>query len=922
MPRIISRTFHSLVARSALLLMVLAGLIVAVLLTSWLVFQKIDTQMTVLKAERMPELEGSSNVIAATDATRGLLTSTLFAHDQAALEIQAKAAQDIFANFNAAVASLSPATAASMRPTLEETKVAVSDLLEARSQEFAVSAAMIQAIQSAATSAEMTSILIEEANDNAFFDMTLNSEDSIATIDETLTRLVDDNFGQFQAALAIRGETNLIAGLAIAYSQDSRSNISTIIADLAASSIDRLEHLLEQAQNIPAFAEVVPTTENAISTFRTVFKSGVSSRNQSEVLSARLAVDTVLSPALDDIYFDLVIASDEAKDTNQAALKELVEGGVESMRVNASLDAATKYYFTLLLQVSSAQSIAELDLRQSDLSALAENILRLKADTEFDQQADLIALLALADSETGLRAKRLLVLDARSAALSAAQDATLAVDAIAAETSRFSETVFTKIEDTAEYLAQSVDGARAQLVNIAYIALAIVMIVPVFLWIYITRPISRVTAVTERLAGGDLSEITGLPANQGELGRMSLALHVFRNKALDAIKMQQEERERERALLEAERTLEQTRLQDERQRATEKAERQRLEREQEAQRDAETKERQQLEMADRIARMEEQAIVVDDLAQGLKKLASGDLTFHIQRDFPEAYKALRNDYNAAIENLAQIVHQLKGCSHTIEGNCMEIAEASTDLARRAETNASTLAETAASVDLLTQSVTEAAQSADDANNTLQHVRKQAKINHDIMNQAKSAMEQVETASEKITSIVDIIDSVAFQTNLLALNAGIEAARAGKAGQGFAVVASEVRTLAQRCSQAASEVSSVVEESTRTVRKGVELAVNANSAMGEINLGIDQISQIVESLTKSATGQAISLKEINLSVQNLEQSTQHNAAMFEETSASNHLLNSEALALSQIVKSFSIGEIAQIEAHNSDTRIAS
>lgn len=869
MTTFVSRIVHSLMLRLVFLLITLGGLILSVLFVSWLVFQTIEAQMAALKTERLPELRGSSGVVAATDATRALLTSALVAPTLDALAEQNTASHEIFSNVRAAVEKLPESERNAMMPTLAKAEASVSELLKARSIEFSEQAAMVDAIRSAAADASAASALIEEANDSAIFDMTISGEDTIMVIDETLTRLVEEDFDQFQTALSMRGEINLIAGLAIAFSGDSQSQIRSIIADLANSSIDRLSVLLEQNKETAAFEAVLPALREAIETFSNVFKGGNAASKSPDILATRLAVDKVLSPALDDIYFNFIIANDDAKQTNQETLSRLLEEDVESMRTNASLDAATKHFFALLLQVASANSRAEIDLMQRELLAQSEDVVRLKAGTAFENQENLANLLRLADPETGLGSQRSAVFEAYDTALSASRDATAAVDAIAQETSNSSESALNKIEKAAEFLGNTVDDARARLVQIAYIALAIMLIVPALLWYYVTRPIGLVTRVTERLAGGDLSEIQGLTMNNGELGRMSSALVVFRENALQSIELQKEEREREAKIA------------------------------------IEAEERQRTETAERTARMEEQAQIVNTLAKGLSDLAVGDLTCEIKNEFPDAYEALRLDFNSAILKLSQIVAQLKSSSETIEVSCNEIESASDDLAVRTESNASILTETVSSVNNLSFSVAEAAKNAGEAAATIQSVREKANSNNEVMTEAKSTMGRVESASKKITSIVDIINSIAFQTNLLALNARVEAARAGSAGRGFAVVANEVRTLAQKCSEAASEIGELVEESNNTVQEGVSLTVKANDAMTAIKDGIDQISKTVDDIANSATQQAAGLEDVNLAVQNLDTSTQQNAAMFEETSGANKLLSSEAQALSRVVKSFQL-----------------
>ena len=909
MTTLLARTAHSLLLRLAILLLALGGLIAAVLVISWFVFQSIEANMATLTSQRMPELRGSARVVAASDATRNLLKSSLIAENPDDLRVLVETASSVFSQFRDALDQLPEVARTELYPTLTQTEKAVAQLLQARSREFRETTVMMQALEAAAQDAQSAGGLIEEANDSAVFEMTLNGEDAIQTIDGTLTRLVEENFQQFQTALSIRGEINLIAGLAIAYAENDRSQIRSIIADLSKSAMDRLSLSMDQSADTEVFASAMPVLRESMVIFERVFQAGRTAPSSSDVLAARLAVDTILSPVLDDIYFELILANDEAKQVNRASLDRLLDIGVEGMRANANLDAAMRHYFSLLLQVAQAPSEAVLDIKLNALGVVADDIVRLKMGTDFEGQVNILNLLQLADPETGIATKRLAMFEAHAAARKATTEATEAVDAIAVATNRFSARALTQIEEAAGYLAATIESARVQLLSVATVSGAALLVAPIFLWLYVTRPIGRVTQTTERLANGDLSEIKGLSRNEGELGRMVSALHVFRESALKTIALQEEERKREREALEAEKELERRKREDQQRTATETAKREAAEREKEARLAAEAEERQLREIAERTARMEDQSFVVLTLADGLNRLASGDLTVVVNDRFPDAYEALRLDFNAALENLSQIVYRLKDSSETIEGSCGEIASASGDLARRTETSASTLAETVLSIGDLSSSVAQSAENADEASTTIKDVRQQAHLSNDVMKKAKAAMGRIEDASQKITSIVGIIDSIAFQTNLLALNAGVEAARAGNAGQGFAVVANEVRTLAQRCSEAASEIGVVVEESTNSVQEGVELTGRANESMSVIQSGIDQISMIVDGLADESARQAQKLGGVNQAIQELDRSTQQNAAMFEETSASNQTLSSEAKALSSVVSSFRVEDRA-------------
>ncbi|WP_235899840.1 methyl-accepting chemotaxis protein [Tritonibacter aquimaris] len=302
---------------------------------------------------------------------------------------------------------------------------------------------------------------------------------------------------------------------------------------------------------------------------------------------------------------------------------------------------------------------------------------------------------------------------------------------------------------------------------------------------------------------------------------------------------------------------------------------------------------------------ENQKKIVQSLADGMQKLASGDLTSKLNEAFPEHYEQLRQDFNATVDTLGGMVSQVVDSAQSIRSGAAEISQASDDLSHRTESQAATLEETAAALDELTASVKSAADGAREVEATMTEARHEAENNRTVVQNAVSAMTEIEQSSNHIGQIISVIDDIAFQTNLLALNAGVEAARAGEAGRGFAVVASEVRALAQRSSDAAMEIKSLVQESSQQVDRGVTLVGKAGEALQSIVQQIAKISEQVSGIAEGAAEQSTGLHEINTGVTQLDQVTQQNAAMVEEATAAGHLLNTDAGKLAEIVGRFKV-----------------
>lgn len=304
---------------------------------------------------------------------------------------------------------------------------------------------------------------------------------------------------------------------------------------------------------------------------------------------------------------------------------------------------------------------------------------------------------------------------------------------------------------------------------------------------------------------------------------------------------------------------------------------------------------------------ENQNAVVDALRIGLKQLSEGDLMAAIKEPFAGAYEDLRIDFNNTVANLADALRRVAENAENIHNEASDISSTADGLSRRTETTAATLEQTAAALDELTNSVKAAADGAAQADHAVSAAKENAEDSGRVVLDTVSAMDQIAESSGRITSIIKVIDDIAFQTNLLALNAGVEAARAGDAGRGFAVVASEVRALAQRSSDAAREINDLIAKSGTQVKTGVDLVGQTGEALQQIVESVSEISTLVSDIAASSKQQSSSLVEINNAVTQLDQSTQQNAARLEETTAASESLRNDAMGLVETVSHFRIAQ---------------
>jgi len=314
---------------------------------------------------------------------------------------------------------------------------------------------------------------------------------------------------------------------------------------------------------------------------------------------------------------------------------------------------------------------------------------------------------------------------------------------------------------------------------------------------------------------------------------------------------------------------------------------------------------------------------VDALGEGLTRLSKGDLFASITAPFPPDLERLRTDFNEVATNLKRVMTEISSNSSSIHANSQQMRSAADDLARRTEQQAASLEETSAALSEITETVKGATERAEEASHMVDNAKDYTEKSGAVVNEAMAAMNRIEDATDEIGKIINVIDEIAFQTNLLALNAGVEAARAGDAGKGFAVVAQEVRALAGRAADAARDIKTLVTRSNDEVRSGVELVTATGQALHRIGEDVLRINEHVKAIVTSAREQSVGLSEINSAVGQMDQVTQQNAAMVEQTNAASHTLASDAENLSRLVGQFKVtlGQAAHVQ-HQEPARAAS
>jgi methyl-accepting chemotaxis protein len=296
---------------------------------------------------------------------------------------------------------------------------------------------------------------------------------------------------------------------------------------------------------------------------------------------------------------------------------------------------------------------------------------------------------------------------------------------------------------------------------------------------------------------------------------------------------------------------------------------------------------------------------LDETASVLSALANADLTQRMNGDHRGAFGKLKTDVNHVAEKLTDVISQLRGTSGSLKAATSEILAGANDLSERTTRQAATIEETSATMEQLAQTVTENAKKAADASQKASAVSRSAEEGGAVMNDANSAMERITQSSAKISNIIGMIDDIAFQTNLLALNASVEAARAGEAGKGFAVVAVEVRRLAQSAATASSDVKALIEQSAQEVGSGSRLVADAAGKLDAMVQSLRTNTALLDDIARASREQASSIDEVNTAVRQMDEMTQHNAALVEEVNAAIEQTENQASELDRIVDVFAL-----------------
>jgi methyl-accepting chemotaxis protein len=313
-------------------------------------------------------------------------------------------------------------------------------------------------------------------------------------------------------------------------------------------------------------------------------------------------------------------------------------------------------------------------------------------------------------------------------------------------------------------------------------------------------------------------------------------------------------------------------------------------------------------------------IFVEDIGNTFEAMSQGDLTQTITRDYQGEFNRIKNNANSSVNKLADILVKIQDASRTVAVSADEVSQGSDDLSRRTESQASSLEETAASMEEITATVKQTTNNSNQSTTMAADAKSKAELGGGVVQNAVIAMAEILQSSNKINDIIGVIDEIAFQTNLLALNAAVEAARAGEQGRGFAVVAAEVRSLSQRSASAAKEIKDLIRDSVNKVESGSSLVNQSGEVLSEIVDAVEKVSSMIDAVNIASMEQSNGITQINQAIASMDEMTQQNAALVEETSATSRSMTEQAKSMNQLISFFKISGSGATQAITSNESI--
>ena len=928
----IATVLHSVGTKLVLILLTAASTTVAALVIGRFETQAVSGHMTTLSGKELPAIRDGVSMIVATAEMRAELTDVMLAANPAELTehhghfvAQLTSTQD-------ALAQMSPTIRDTLKPLLEQMADQMAAPVAARLAAFDRQAEVRQRVEaltrvSARIDAELARQQLEGQTE-----LQALGEQSSAAVAGGLRQLVEGEFASIAVVLQTRSDLSALSGTVISLGLQGTPSEAAKLQAAGLSALDQLAAEVRQMKQDGSLVAAAGSAAELLGQATTLLRehsaapaiigqtataaattASASNAQLGIILDKLDAVDKALTAAQQLLLTRVADLASQTVENDRTVLSALVASQVGSVQRSFALNTAIRH----VVGASYQAALTDTEAALADIEKLAAEqnlaVAQMLQDHDPAMAPMIQVLLDLTSIETGIVMSQRTYLTAQKQVAVAVWHAEELLSAGVDQTVELAHLQLDSIEQLGTEIIADGRQTESLFLLTAVISAAILLVMPFVSYLFVVRPLSATARATTRLAQGDMAAVDGLKQSRGEVGAMVAALGVFRDNLVEKARLEQEESANQAKRIEAERLATQHQAAQVARETAQQAEQDQRQRDMEAAEAAKRDEMRRAADAERQAREAVQTMVVTELANGLRRLAQGDLRAKIEMVFSEGYDPLRLDFNAAVATLKEVIGSIRTSVESIHGGSDEISRATADLSRRTEKTAAMLEQSAAALTELTASVESAADGAGEAARIVETARGSAEASGSVVREAVQTMGAIEQSSRKISTIVSVIDDIAFQTNLLALNAGVEAARAGEAGRGFAVVASEVRALSQRSSDAAREIADLISESGRQVTRGVGLVGKTGDALRDIVRSVVEISRHVSTIAASAREQSTGISEINTAIALLDQATQQNAAMVEETTAASMTLAGEASQLSRTVAHFTIGEGREVRA---------
>jgi len=818
-------------------------------------FEEVSSYLIHMKSENLPKLNSSIDLIFAANSTREAMTSILNARNSSELSEALKQVHDSDMKLIEAVESLPKEVRKSFETDANIVSTALKAAADARQLSFASQERVSHLTHELQAITEDLRELLQKQASTAYANIHSEGQSTINTVDHTLSNLVQKDFFSLRALLETRSEINFIAGVTLAMANAVDKSTLPFLRQVAEASKARLSTPLVNLNNsdfgtmigpdIKTQAQFMMNSVNAI-------YSGSEIDSQT-IFDARQNADELLSIAVESTAAGLKVAAKDAAKANRLTIQLLLDNEVSFMNKVIEVNAALGTVQIAALNVLAARSVDQVEREEKFMAASAQSLLKFQdfGDGSLNQAIASIVTLSQSTDGLGVNRRKALLADIRAAA-----EATRAVDLVF-KIAKQAEALGQKGKLSLNTQAHKIDEAsialKQDLWMIVWISAGCLAAALLLIHLLIVRPLNTISDTTERLAKGDMRPVKGFDRASDEIKRIARALAVFRDRLV------------------------------EKEEFTRRAE------------------------MDRLATQKLQRAAVDAIGEGLSALALGELTYRVEADLGDGYVQLKSDFNRTAETLNNTIWDAGEIMCSLRQGSSEINQLSNQLAKRTESQASTLDQTASILGELACSVESVSSVANTAEGATRSANKNARQSAIIVADAIRAMKDIEASSFQIQQIIEIIDDIAFQTNLLALNAGIEAARAGAAGQGFSVVASEVRNLSLRTGEAANDIKSLIAQSALHVENGVDLVGQAGAALEGISERASHIAKLVSSIAIATNDQSMRLNQVSEAATQLDYVTQKNTTMVEETNAASEVLATDAGRLEALIQNFTVSQ---------------